>query len=300
MEYNHNMISDANDVNLVRSRFRVRRGFTLIELLVVVGIIAVLVGILVPAVRFAKESANTAKCLSNLKQIGTAITQYALDHDDCLVPGDTFGMRDGSSNPGPGSWADILVFGNYLTAPWGLYPAPDVTVAQDPASRDNVLRCPNGVEVDAANPGCYPTSQTDGAGKFFSIRGSDIAGRAVKVWYAVNAAKRASIDDLNKPQTPFVVLPTGFLDSTGKPTLTPQWGMHRFNQFKDASHLPLVFDGVWMTDPFNQFGMTGTPIDPFINARHGNIQYTNILFADHHCETKATSALWPDVDWYLK
>src|ERR1700722_4074834 len=117
MDYPPEMFNLRQDVNPGQPHSPMRLGFTLLELLVVIGIIAILVGILVPAVNFVRESSRTAKCMSNLKQIGTAITQYAMEHAAVLVPGDTFGQRDGYPNPGAGSWADILTVGHYLPAP---------------------------------------------------------------------------------------------------------------------------------------------------------------------------------------
>ena len=59
---------------------RRRAGFTLVELLVVIGIIAILVAILMPALRRAKEAANAAACASNQRQLMMAFLMFAIDH----------------------------------------------------------------------------------------------------------------------------------------------------------------------------------------------------------------------------
>jgi prepilin-type N-terminal cleavage/methylation domain-containing protein len=61
-----------------------RRGFTLIELLVVVAIIALLVGILLPALQSARDSARSVICVSNLRTLAITIQQYADEHQGNL------------------------------------------------------------------------------------------------------------------------------------------------------------------------------------------------------------------------
>jgi prepilin-type N-terminal cleavage/methylation domain-containing protein/prepilin-type processing-associated H-X9-DG protein len=85
----------------IRSR---KRTFTLIELLVVVAIIALLVAILLPSLRKAKQKARCAVCASNLHQIGLALIEYTQDNNDWYP-----------SDPGDGVMNMVWEYGGYGT-----------------------------------------------------------------------------------------------------------------------------------------------------------------------------------------
>jgi prepilin-type N-terminal cleavage/methylation domain-containing protein/prepilin-type processing-associated H-X9-DG protein len=258
------------------SQARRAGGFTLVELLVVIGIIALLVSILLPAMTAAREQAQMIKCLSNLRQIGTACASYTGENKGAMIPAETrrwAGAPMASALQPQDSWATLLVGLGYLS-----YPV--TTDKTTPLGNDTVFRCPSGIlEVFTASTSGngLPATRTDGVGAGATMHESRAMqpGQVVWAWYAPNSSS------FGEPQIPMSAVPSDDDSNTWTPLQTTT---RKMTEIRNTSEMVMFFDGV------ANFNMQ-TQNANRLNARHNRQKNTNLLMFDGHAETFPTADL---------
>lgn len=199
-----------------------KSGFTLIELLVVISIIALLIGILLPALGAARESGKRAACLSNIRQVGIAALTYTNDNKDHYVIYRTAFSSGFNSN-------DMLNGrGGFVSVPWARRLSLDYT------STPSLMTCPS---FEASDPG-----------EIDDLDPGDNVDPAYRAWgkthYGMNAAFLGSR-----------LGPTRLNETTGSST-NPSADMRRTPRTDEVLNSSRT---IYFTDTLNLAMQTGTP-----------------------------------------
>jgi prepilin-type N-terminal cleavage/methylation domain-containing protein/prepilin-type processing-associated H-X9-DG protein len=278
----------------VPSIVRRNAAFTLVELLVVIGIIAVLISILLPALNKARRQAVQVQCSSNLRQVGLAVTQYANANRGAVVPSIAW---DGSKDD---AWAFLLVQGRFL-------PAPQID-ATSGARGNDALVCPAvrdiliDTNITAAN-GLKIANGSDGferrSSKHLMTSGSNPnngAGGALilDIGYGINGCVNplsGSNGAAGGVPSSWYDVPSTAIGVNAVPAGCVYPPLKRVTRMRRSSETVILFDGNgW--NPMRGPGGAQSPIYRVVGARHGKWDpskpyttgVTNLLMLDGHVE----------------
>jgi prepilin-type N-terminal cleavage/methylation domain-containing protein/prepilin-type processing-associated H-X9-DG protein len=269
------------------------KGFTLVELLVVIGIIAILVGILLPSLNAARRQSRSVKCLSSLRSLGQALLVYSQNNQG-MYP---FARHDQYSYNGIQTrWADRLV--PYVTS--STRDASLQTAADYDMLRDNsvIFGCPEWAEKDKNQNGqsyartgygmqLYPWAGTRPTSDFSTWNintyipssGAGINGKTARseVWGKSGADRLVladgSQDYINVPKA---TRPDETPGGTFDPAVQNWW------PFSTASS---AVTDIWVDGA--RHGKPGVTKDQTYRGK-----YMNALFADGHADSISVRQAW--------
>lgn len=274
---------------------RNRRGFTLVELLVVIGIIAVLIGILLPALNKARRSAAQVQCASNMRQIAQAMIMYTNSSKGKMMP--CAAPQIAGVFPVGWWWPNELVRGKYINAP-SVYSHINSSTSEKVFNKTSVFRCPEGVaeEDSAGGGGDYPTDAKNNGYTIGNDGQCAADGLGVPSWYML--ASRVQTGTNGWPSGARIAPFVAFNSSATQAQVMDSQFSRTLYQFKRHAEVVMIAEA----SNNNWYDQTQSTKYPNvwvkrIGARHGKKTLdganadTNLAFFDGHVATFETAPL---------
>jgi len=239
-------------------RKNAERAFTLVELLIVIVIIAILAGLLFPAITAAVEAAQSIECRNNLKEIAQAVLRYANENGGVIVPAHDAGVDLW--------WANILVMRGYVKAT-NLVAKPN----EDPLEKRSILLCPSTLPVKNAMS-TNPVSPFDDKAQGWYEMG--MATHKVACSYYWNGCTDIGL-------TYWRQFPSLYM--AGNDPNKKQY-LHYLTEIQQRTRTVMAMDGLSINAQIQGTQGTRGRIAARHRGKYGKRSRTNIVFYDGHAE----------------
>jgi len=288
----------------------------------VIGVIAILISLLLPALNKARRQASTVQCASNMRQIAMAVINYTNDNNGHLMPALIWPMGPNQPYPDGFFWAADLVHQHYINAPNIQHSPTNPNNGAPPVNVSSVFQCPEGLSTDdtgsldngqAFNYGSYPTDLLNNDWCYCiddNPRNDGQVAYGTATWYMLNNRQTGFASNFTMATTintglfnpPFVYFGSGTdkLGESEQADIADTKYSRTMSMIKHSALMVMMAEAAsinWITQTATTDSNGTVHYAPRLGARHGNRTrdgknaFTNFAFMDGHVELFPTQPI---------